>query len=85
MVVRVGEALGVRAGGVRPLEAVQVVVGVGRDVSGQVSDLLDQGGIGTCLLVVVSREEIYPFFFVPAVRPPSGSVPPARIELAHAV
>ncbi|MDP9277143.1 MAG: recombinase family protein [Actinomycetota bacterium] len=34
---------------------------------------------------VISREEIYPFFFVPAFRPPSGSVPPARIELAHAV
>jgi hypothetical protein len=31
---------------------------------------------------VVSREEIYPFFFVPAVRPPSGSVPPAGFEPA---
>ena len=29
---------------------------------------------------VVSREEIYPFFFVPAVRPPSGSVPPTGFE-----
>jgi site-specific DNA recombinase len=34
---------------------------------------------------VVSRAEIYPFFSLPAVRPPYGSVPPARIELAHAV
>jgi site-specific DNA recombinase len=34
---------------------------------------------------VVSRAEIYPFFSLPAVRPPCGSVPPARIELAHAV
>ncbi len=29
---------------------------------------------------VVSREEIYPFFFVPTVRPPSGSVPPTGFE-----
>jgi site-specific DNA recombinase len=34
---------------------------------------------------VVSREEIQPFFFVPAFRPPCGSVPPTRIELVHAV
>jgi hypothetical protein len=34
---------------------------------------------------VVSRAEIYPFFFVPAFRPPCGSVPPPRIELGHAV
>jgi site-specific DNA recombinase len=34
---------------------------------------------------VVSRAEIYPFFSLPAVRPPYGSVPPAGIEPAHAV
>jgi hypothetical protein len=34
---------------------------------------------------VESRANIQPVFFVPAVRPPDGSVPPARIELAHAV
>ncbi len=33
---------------------------------------------------VVSRAEIYPFFSLPAVRPPYGSVPPAGIEPAHA-
>jgi site-specific DNA recombinase len=31
---------------------------------------------------VVSRGEIYPSFSLPAVRPPSGSVPPAGIEPA---
>ena len=31
---------------------------------------------------VVSRTEIYPFFYLPAVRPPYGSVPPAGIEPA---
>ena len=34
---------------------------------------------------VVSRAEIYPFFNLPVVRPPYGSVPPTRIELVHAV
>jgi site-specific DNA recombinase len=34
---------------------------------------------------VVSRAEIHPFFSLPAVRPPYGSVPPAGIEPAHAV
>ena len=34
---------------------------------------------------VVSRTEIYPFFALPVVRPPYGSVPPTRIELVHAV
>jgi site-specific DNA recombinase len=34
---------------------------------------------------VHSRTNIQPVFYVPAVRPPDGSVPPARIELAHAV
>jgi hypothetical protein len=34
---------------------------------------------------VESRMNIQPVFYVPAVRPPDGSVPPARIELAHAV
>ncbi len=34
---------------------------------------------------VVSRDEIYPFFSLPVVRPPYGSVPPAGIEPAHAV
>ncbi len=34
---------------------------------------------------VVGRAEIYPFFSLPAVRPPYGSVPPTRIELVHAV
>ena len=34
---------------------------------------------------VVSRAEIYPFFNLPVVRPPYGSVPPAGIEPAHAV
>lgn len=32
---------------------------------------------------VVSRAEIYPFFSLPVVRPPYGSVLPARIERAH--
>ena len=34
---------------------------------------------------VASRDEIYPFFTLPTVRPPYGSVPPTRIELVHAV
>jgi hypothetical protein len=34
---------------------------------------------------VVSRAEIYPFFFVPAFRPPCGSVPPPRILIGHVV
>ena len=34
---------------------------------------------------VSSRDEIYPFFAIPVVRPPYGSVPPTRIELVHAV
>ena len=34
---------------------------------------------------VASRDEIYPFFALPTVRPPYGSVPPTRIELVHAV
>ncbi len=34
---------------------------------------------------VVSRAEIYPFFSLPAVRPPYGSVPPTGIEPVHAV
>lgn len=34
---------------------------------------------------VVSRAEINPFFSLPLVRPPYGSVPPAGIEPAHAV
>ena len=33
---------------------------------------------------VESRTNIQPVFYVPGVRPPDGSVPPARIELAHA-
>jgi hypothetical protein len=32
---------------------------------------------------VVSCEEIYPFFFVPAVRPLSGSVQPVGVEVAY--
>ena len=34
---------------------------------------------------VESRDEIYPFFTLPTVRPPYGSVPPAGIEPAHTV
>ncbi len=34
---------------------------------------------------VASRTEIHPFFYLPVVRPPHGSVPPTRIELVHAV
>jgi hypothetical protein len=34
---------------------------------------------------VGSRTNIQPVFYVPRVRPPDGSMPPARIELAHAV
>jgi hypothetical protein len=34
---------------------------------------------------VVNRDKIYPFFNLPVVRPPYGSVPPTRIELVHAV
>jgi hypothetical protein len=34
---------------------------------------------------VVSRDKIYPFFNVPVVRPPDGSVPPPGIEPGHAV
>jgi hypothetical protein len=32
---------------------------------------------------VASRAEIYPFFNLPAVRPPYGSVPPTRVGLVH--
>ncbi len=65
-----------------------------RTLAGQVREVVEQGdrrqqkallqGL-VQEIQVVSREEIYPFFFVPAFRPPYGSVPPARIELAHAV
>ena len=34
---------------------------------------------------VASRDEIYPFFTLPTVRPPYGSVPPTGIEPVHAV